>query len=83
MDATKALEQARRDAVALANRRVRDMQRRLWADGVEDRVALGKPDPWVPANAAEAWGAANAALLNGIEQFARSIAKGFAAVRLR
>lgn len=45
MDATKALEQARRDAVDLADRRVRDMQRRLRADGAEDRVVLGIAEP--------------------------------------
>ena len=76
-----ALMQTRRDARNLADRRWQSLEARLRAEGTEDRAVLGIPEPqqpWRPANAAQAWGAAAAALNDALSQIGRDIAIGLA-----
>jgi len=78
------LEVARLRAVALADRRVRAMQRRLHDQGADDRRILGITDPVTPRpiiREAAGFGALAAAFQTFIEDFTRSFNAGWNAIR--
>lgn len=76
-----AFLQSRSDCRKLADRRWKAVEARLQAEGAEDRAVLGIPEPvqpWRPANAVQAWGAAAAALGDAVSQMGRDLAIGLA-----
>jgi hypothetical protein len=76
-----ALRQARSDARKLADRRWAAVEKRLRDEGAADRRVLGIPEPeqpWRPANAMQAWGAAAAIFNDAIAQMGRDLSIGLA-----